>query len=269
MSRSKVYQEPARESAENLDLMKRIDRLYLKEPTFGYRRVTAMLRRQGLRINEKRVYRLMGVMGLEAIYPKPRTSVPAPGHRVFPYLLRHRRPHGPNQVWSMDITYIPMKLGFMYLMAVMDWWSRYVLAWDVSNTMEAELCVQTVEAALRHAKASPYVFNTDQGSQFTSELFTGHLASESVLISMDGRGRALDNVFIERLWRSVKYENIYLQDYETGQALTTGLDEWFTRYNSVRPHQSLGYATPWEYHYQGENHGAQPAPWWSEGGLVA
>lgn len=269
VNRSKLDYEGAQESAQNLDLMKRIDQIYLDQPVYGYRRMTQVLRRQSIPVNAKRVRRLMRLMGLEAVYPKARTSLPAPGHKKYPYLLKGRRPSAPNQIWCMDITYVPMRLGFMYLMAIMDWWSRYVIVWDVSNTMEAESCAATLQRGLEASGSRPHIFNTDQGSQFTSEDFTGLLEAAGVQVSMDGRGRALDNVFIERLWRSVKYEDIYLREYGRGDELQAGLLKWFDHYNQDRPHQALGYATPWEYHHQSERYGASPASWWQDGRLVS
>ena len=266
--RSSFYYQGIPESQENLKLMKRIDQLYLEDPVYGYRRMTVMLRREGHQINHKRVSRLMGLMGLEAIYPRPRTSTPGKNHKVYPYLLRKRRAEGPNQVWSMDITYIPMKHGFMYLMAIIDWWSRYVISWQLANTMEAGLCVETLRKGIRKIGNKPHIFNTDQGTQFTSDRFTKVLKKREILISMDGRGRALDNVYIERLWRSLKYEDIYLREYADTMALEVGIRAWFQKYNRKRPHQSLKNATPWEYHYQSEEHGAQEASWWRGDGLV-
>lgn len=264
ISRSKVFVQGAQEPAENLRYMRLIDQIYLDQPVYGYRRMTAILRRLGHPVNEKRVHRLMKLMNLEAVYPKPKTSIPMAGHRKYPYLLRHRKPSGPNQVWSMDITYIPMKLGFMYLMAIMDWWSRMVIAWDLSNTMEAELCAKTADMGLRSSTHKPLIFNVDQGSQFTSNVFIDTVESYAVAVSMDGRGRALDNVFIERLWRSLKYEDIYLQDYEDGLRLRQGVDRWFRHYNGHRPHQALGYATPKEYHFKPEQFGATTPAWGNE-----
>ena len=242
--------------------MKRIDRLYLEEPVYGYRRMTVMLRREGYEINHKRVARLMRLMGLEAIYPKPKTSVPGLNHTIYPYLLRSRHATGPNQIWSMDITYIPMKQGFMYLMAIIDWWSRYVISWRLSNTMEAGHCVETLRNGLKRIGDKPHIFNTDQGSQFTSDQFICALKKKEILISMDGRGRALDNVFIERLWRSLKYEDIYLREYADTEALEKGIRAWFRKYNTKRPHQSLCDETPANYHLRPEDYGAQDAPWW-------
>jgi putative transposase len=208
LNRSSLYYAAAAESAENLRLMRLLDEEYTRHPFFGSRRMTAWLERQGESVNRKRVQRLLRIMGLEAIYPKPRLSVAGRGHRIFPYLLRDVRIERPDQVWSTDITYVPLARGFMYLAAVIDWYSRYVLAWRLSNTLDGSFCLEMLEEALGLGR--PEVFNTDQGVQFTAEAFTGRLLSAGVAVSMDGRGRCLDNVFVERLWRSVKYENIYL-----------------------------------------------------------
>jgi putative transposase len=247
LNRSSLYYEPAGESEYNLLLMRRIDEQYTRTPFYGWPRVTAQLRRQGYPVNHKRVQRLMQLMGLQAIYPKPKTSQPAPGHRVYPYLLRGLTIDRPNQVWCADITYVPLQHGFMYLVAVLDWFSRYVLAWQLSNTLDGRFC----QAALRQAllQGPPEIFNTDQGVQFTAQAFTAILQEADTRISMDGRGRALDNIMVERLWRTVKYENIYLMDYATVPALTAGLQEYFRFYNQERLHQSLGYCTPAEVHY--------------------
>ena len=208
LSRSSYYYEPAAESAENLALMVRIDREYTDHPFHGSRGMTSWLRREGYEVNRKRVQRLMRLMGLEAVYPKPRLSVRSAGHKVYPYLLRNVAIERPDQVWSTDITYIPMPQGFMYLTAVMDWYSRYVLSWRLSNTLEVEFCLEALGEAL--SQGCPEVFNTDQGAQFTTASFTGRLEKAGAKVSMDGRGRWLDNVFVERLWRTVKYEYVYL-----------------------------------------------------------
>jgi len=226
--------------------MRLIDEQYLKTPFYGSPRMTWWLNSQGHTVNRKRVARLMGVMGLQATLPGPHTSCPHPEHVKYPYLLREIEVCAPNQVWCADITYVPMRRGFMYLMAVMDWFSRYVISWDVSNTMESGFCVATLKRALRGGR--PDVFNTDQGSQFSSEEFTGTLTKAQVRISMDGRGRALDNAFIERLWRSVKYEDIYLREYADGHALRAGLTRYFRFYNHERPHSGLDYETPAKCH---------------------
>jgi putative transposase len=242
LSRSSLYYEPAGETAENLRLMRRIDEQYTACPFYGSRRMTAWLIEQGEEVSRKRVQRLMRVMGLEAIYPKPRLSTAGSGHKIYPYLLRGVRVERPDQVWSTDITYVPLTSGFMYLAAVIDWFSRYVITWRLSNTLDGSFCLEMLEEALRSGK--PEVFNTDQGVQFTAAAFTGRLEMAGVAVSMDGRGRALDNVFVERLWRSVKYEDIYIRGYEAVPELEQGLGRYFGFYNNDRLHQSLGYRTP-------------------------
>jgi putative transposase len=242
LNRSSFYYEPAVESAEDLRLMGLIDRQYTEHPFYGSRRMTAWLRQdQGEAVNRKRVQRLMRLMGLEAVYPKPRLSA-GRKHKVYPYLLRGVVIERPDQVWSTDITYVGLPGGFMYLTAVIDWHSRYVLSWGLSNTLEGSFCLDALEEAL--AKGRPEVFNTDQGSQFTAEAFTGRLEAAGVRVSMDGKGRCLDNVFVERLWRTVKYEDVYLRGYETVAQLRAGLARYFAFYNQRRRHQSLGYRTP-------------------------
>ncbi len=242
LSRSSLYYEPGGEAAEALRLMRRIDEPYTACPFYGSRRITAWLVQQGEEVNRKRVQRLMRVMGLEAIYPKPRLSAAGRGHNIYPYLLRGVKIERPDQVWSADITYVPMPSGFMYLAAVIDWYSRYVITWRLSNTLDGAFCLEMLEEALR--SGCPEVFNTDQGVQFTAEAFTGRLLSAGVAVSMDGRGRALDNVFVERLWRSVKYEDIYIRGYEAVPDLHRGLGRYFDFYNDERLHQSLDYRTP-------------------------
>ena len=242
LSRSSLYYEPGGEAAEDLRLMRRIDEQYTARPFYGSRRMTIRLNERGEEVNRKRVQRLMRVMGLEAIYPKPRLSLAGKGHRIYPYLLRGVTVERRDQVWSTDITYVPMASGFMYLAAVIDWYSRYVIAWRLSNTLDGAFCLEMLEEALRGGR--PEIFNTDQGVQFTAAAFTGRLESAGVAVSMDGRGRALDNVFVERLWRSVKYEDIYIQGYDTVPGLHRGLARYFGFYNDERPHQSLGYRTP-------------------------
>ena len=244
ISRSGFYYEPATESEQNLLLMRLIDQQYLRRPEYGSPRMTDWLREQGHCVNHKRVARLMRTMRLLAITPGPHTSKPAPGHTIYPYLLRDVAIERVNQVWSMDITYIPMRRGFMYLAAVIEWRSRYVLAWELSNTLESYFCVEALEDALR--KGVPEVFNTDQGSQFTSEAFTRVLLDKRIAISMDGRGRALDNVFIERLWWTVKYEEVYPKNYADGLALRNGLRNYFDYYNAERKHSALDKRTPAE-----------------------
>jgi putative transposase len=249
LPRSTLYYEPVPESEEDLCLKRLIDEQYLRAPFYGKLKMTEHLRGLGYQVNPKRVQRLMREMGIQAIYRK-KTTVPAIGHKVYPYLLRGVKVTRVNQVWSTDITYVPMQRGFMYLAAILDWHSRCVLSWRVSNTMETTFCLEALEEALSRWPA-PKVFNTDQGSQFTSEAFTGRLEAAGVAISMDGRGRALDNVFIERLWRTVKYEDIYLKDYATVDELVVGLTEYFTFYDEKRFHQSLGMSTPWEVYQEG------------------
>jgi putative transposase len=261
ISRGAYYYEPRPESAENLAILRRLDELHLDWPVYGSLRLTARLRREGLGINRKRVMRLMALMGIAAIYPQKATSRPGEGHEIYPYLLRGKEVTGPDQVWCADVTYIPMRYGFMYLVAVMDWWSRYVLAWRLSNTLEAAFCVWAWRAALKNGTRAPLISNTDQGSQFTSTAYVEAVEEVGTWVSMDGRGRWLDNVFIERLWRSVKHEDIYLRDYEDGLALEDGLFQWFADYNDERPHQALGYATPREVYRFPESYGAKPAKW--------
>jgi putative transposase len=226
--------------------MRLIDEQYTRTPFYGWPRMTAWLQRQGYEINHKRVQRLMQKMGLQAIYPQPRTSVPTHEHTIYPYLLREVEIVRPNQVWSADITYVPLVSGFMYLVAILDWFSRYVVAGELSNTLDGHFCVHALQQAL--GVGQPEMFNTDQGAQFTARAFTTTLELAGVRISMDGRGRVFDNIFVERLWRTVKYEDIYIKDYVTVPALTTGLDHYFRFYNHERLHQSLGYRTPAEVH---------------------
>lgn len=242
ISRSAVYYHPVEIDEYELELMALIDHQFLKTPFYGSRRMTAWLRTQGHQVNRKRVVRLMRLMGIAAIYQRPNTSKPEPGHKVYPYLLRGMEIARVNQVWAADITYIPMARGFVYLVVIMDWHSRYVLAWRVSTTLEADFCVDALEEAL--SKGVPEIFNTDQGSQFTSEAFTGVLLGHGVRISMDGRGRCMDNVFVERLWRSVKYEEVYLKAYESVPEARTSIGAYLGFYNDERPHQALGYQTP-------------------------
>jgi putative transposase len=229
--------------------MRLIDRQSLKTPFYGSRRMKAYLERAGEEVNRKRVQRLMTLMGLEALHPRPRTTIAAPGARVYPYLLRDRELTRVDEVWSSDITYVPMRHGFMYLTAVIDWYSRYVLSWRLSNTLEGRFCLEALEEAL--ARGRPEIFNTDQGSQFTAQEYTGRLEEAGIRVSRDGRGRALDNVFVERLWRSVKYEDVYIKDYEMVPELESGLAAYFRFYDEERPHQSLGYRTPAEVYRAG------------------
>jgi len=231
--------------------MRLLDRQYLDTPFFGSRRMTLWLRSRGFTLNRKRVQRLMQVMGLEAIYPRCRTSVPNLEHKIYPYLLRELVVGRPNQVWSADITYIPLRHGFMYLVAVLDWHSRYVVSWRLSNTLDSDFCVSALQEALTHSH--PEIFNTDQGAQFTARAFTSVLADAGIAISMDGRGRALDNVFVERLWRTVKYEDIYIRGYETVLELESGLERYFDFYRHRRPHMALENLTPWDVYTAGTN----------------
>ena len=242
LPRSTYYYQGQGESEENLTLMRLLDKQYTDTPYYGVRRMTAWLRSQGYHVNHKRVARLLHTMGIEAIYPKPHLSQGHPTHRVYPYLLRDVPITRVNHVWSTDITYIRLHGGFIYLVAVMDWFSRYVLSWAVSITMDVGFCLEALEQALRVAR--PDIFNTDQGAQFTSNDFTGRLAAAGIQISMDGRGRARDNVLIERLWRTVKSEEVYLKDYETPREAMQGLGTFFVRYNEWRQHQALDYRTP-------------------------
>jgi putative transposase len=244
LARSGVYRTaaPADDDAD-LTLMRRLDELFTAWPFLGSRRMTAMLRADGHAINRKRVQRLMRRMGIAALGPKPRTTKPAPGHKIFPYLLRDMVIDRPNQVWAADITFIPIGRGFLYLVAVIDWASRAVLSWRLSNTMDTSFCLSALEEALARF-GKPEIFNTDQGSQFTSAAFTGALAAAGIRISMDGRGRWMDNVFIERLWRSLKHEDVYLKGYADGREARAGIGAWIAFYNAKRPHQALGNRAP-------------------------
>jgi putative transposase len=243
LARSGVYRLGKAANDNDLAVMRRLDELFLAHPFLGSRRMAAMLRAEGRPINRKRVQRLMRLMGIAALGPKPRTSKPAPGHKIYPYLLRDRIIDRPNQVWAADITYIPMARGFLYLVAIIDWASRAVLAWRLSNTMDVAFCLEALEEALARF-GKPEIFNSDQGSQFTSAAFTGRLEAAEVQISMDGRGRWLDNVFIERLWRSLKYEEVHLKAYADGREARASISAWITFYNCRRPHQALGNRTP-------------------------
>lgn len=248
ISRSYFYYRLKGVNPEDLKLMRLIDEQYLKTPCWGSRSMRNHLRRSGYRVNRKRIQRLMRTMGLEAIYPKPRTSRPHPEHKVYPYLLRGLSIERPNQVWTADITYIPMDRGFMYLVAVMDWYSRKVLSWRVNNTLEADFCAEAAEEAIRRYGA-PEIFNTDQGSQFTSDTFTKVLKNNDITISMDGRRRVQDNIFIERLWWTLKYHYLYLRAFDSGSELRRGLQDWFRFYNRERSHQALDTKTPDEVYY--------------------
>lgn len=247
LPRASYYYAPVPESPLNLRLMRLIDEQYMRTPFYGWPKMTAWLNQQGYAVNHKRVQRLMQVMGLHAIQPRGHTTRPAPGHRIYPYLLRDLAITHPQQVWSADITYLPLRQGFLYLVAVIDWYSRYVLGWQLSNTLDGQFCCDVVRETLRLGQ--PKIFNTDQGVQFTAEAFTQQLSDAGIAISMDGRGRALDNVFIERLWRSLKYEDIYLKDYASVSELEHGLTRYFRFYNHERLHQSLDYRTPAMVHY--------------------
>lgn len=249
LNRSSLYYSRRPENGENLVLMEVIDRLYTQMPYYGVRRMTEALKQQGHKVNHKRVHRLMRLMGIEAIYPKPRLSKGKPAAPKYPYLLKHLKITRPNQVWASDITYIPMAQGFAYLVAIMDWHSRYVLAWQVSTNLESGFCVDTLERALAKYP-TPEIFNTDQGSQFTSQPWGTALETADIRISMDGKGRFLDNIFVERLWRTVKYEDIYIKRYETVPELKSGLNAYFQQYNHQRLHQALGYKTPAQVYFQ-------------------
>lgn len=248
LSKGALYYQPVGENAYNLKLMNLLDEQYTRTPFYGSRRMTAYLNSLGHAVNRKRVGRLMSIMGLEAIYPKPNLSRKRHERKIYPYLLKGLEIDRPNQVWSSDITYIRLKGGFAYLAAVIDWYSRYVLSWRLSNSLEVCFCLEALEDAL--AQGCPDIFNTDQGSQFTSEEFTGRLNSRGIKISMDSRGRALDNIFVERLWRSVKYEEVYLNDYQTVRDSKRRLGRYFIFYNTERFHQSLDYKVPIEVHFQ-------------------
>jgi putative transposase len=253
LNRSTLYYQSAPETQENLELMRLIDQEYTRHPFKGSRRIAVWLSQEtGEEVNRKRVQRLMQLMGLEAIYPRPRLSTPS-GHKVYPYLLRGVKIERPDQVWSTDITYIGLPGGFMYLAAVIDWYSRYVISWRLSNTLDGEFCLDMLDEAL--ASGRPEVFNTDQGSQFTAQGWTSRLEAAGVAVSMDGKGRCLDNIFVERLWRSVKYEDVYIKGYETVPQLQGGLGSYFPFYNEQRHHQSLEYRTPAEVYRQGRKAG--------------
>jgi putative transposase len=243
VARSGVYRPKKPANDDGLDLMRRIDKLFTAWPFLGSRRMAAMVKAEGVSVNRKRVQRLMRKMGIAALFPRPRTTKPAPGHKIYPYLLRNLIIDRPNQVWAADITYVPIGRGFLYLVAVIDWASRAVLSWRLSNTMDTSFCVAALEDALARF-GRPEIFNTDQGSQFTSAAFTAKLASAEIKISMDGRGRWMDNVFIERLWRSLKHEDIYLKGYADGREARIGIAAWIAFYNHRRLHQGLGYRAP-------------------------
>jgi putative transposase len=247
LSRSGLYYEPGPTSSEELALMRRIDELHLKYPFYGSRKLSDALRKEGRAANRKRIQRLMRLMGLEAMAPQPKTSEPHPEHVAYPYLLRGLAICRVNQVWATDITYIPMKSGYAYLIAIMDWYSRRVLSWRLSNTLDSSFCVEALEEAFARF-GQPEIFNTDQGAQFTADAFTKPLRNRGVAISMDGKGRCLDNVFVERLWRSLKYEEVYLHAYDSMLEARAGIARYFTFYNTERSHQALGYQTPDAFH---------------------
>lgn len=249
LNKGGLYYSPVPESSYNLEIMKIIDEQYLETPFYGSRRMAEILKRKGYCINRKKVQRLMRKMDIEAIYPGPNLSRREQKKKIYPYLLDGIDIRRPNHVWSSDITYIRMKNGFMYLVAVIDWFSRYVLSWKLSNSLNVDFCLEATENALNKASQKPEIFNTDQGCQFTSDDFVKLIKSNGIKISMDGRGRALDNIFIERVWRSLKYEEVYLKDYETVKEAKTGIDNYFDLYNNRRPHQSLEYKYPVEVHF--------------------
>jgi putative transposase len=247
VNRSSLYYEPNGTDPDDVALMRRMDELHLKYPFYGSRKLTEALKNEGRDLNRKRVQRLMRVMGLESVAPKPNTSRAAPEHPTYPYLLRNLKIERVNQVWATDITYIPLAFGFAYLVAVMDWYSRRVLAWRLSNTMDTSFCIDALKDAMRRF-GKPEIFNTDQGAQFTAATFTAVLLGRGVKISMDGKGRCIDNVFVERLWRSLKYEEVYLHAYDSVSEARTGIGRYFAYYNDERQHQSLGYQTPAAFH---------------------
>jgi putative transposase len=249
LPRSSLYYESRRDTGFDAELMRVLDEEYTKRPFYGVRRMVVRLQERGYEVGDKRVRRLLRSMGLMAVYPKKRLSLSSPNHKKYPYLLRGVQIIRPNQVWSVDITYVRLRKGFAYLVAIIDWHSRYVLAWELSLSLESDFCVEALKRAL--AEGSPEIFNSDQGTQFTSEDFTGILLGAGIRISMDGRGRVYDNIFVERLWRSVKYEEVYLKDYDGVVEAREGLGGYFEFYNGERPHQALGYRTPREV-YSGE-----------------
>ena len=248
LPRSSYYREPKTETEENLELMRLMDEEYTRHPFYGTRKMRDILQRRGYKVNRKRVQRLMRLMGLESIAPRKRTTVPGKDHKIYPYLLRGLEVSYSNQVWCSDLTYIRLRGGFVYLTVVMDWYSRYVLSWEISVTMEESFCVSALERALR-CYSCPEIFNTDQGSQYTGGAFTEVLRDHGIRISMDGKGRAMDNIMVERLWRTVKYEDIYTRDYENVEELVKGLRTYFAFYNNERPHQTFGKRTPAEIYW--------------------
>lgn len=252
LSRSTYYKEPHCERPETLKIMKRIDEIYIQHPYYGSRRLQYILDQEGVHVGRHRVRRLMRIMGIQAIYQRPRTSIPDSDHKVYPYLLRDLVIKRPNQVWCSDITYVPMKQGFMYLVAIMDWYSRKVLSWCLSNTLDVRFCIEALKRALKDY-GTPEIVNTDQGCQYTSCKFTGILKEHGIRISMDGKGRWRDNVMIERLWRSIKYECLYLQEFDTIQDLRNSIDTWMTFYNNERPHATFNGRKPNEVYYNNTN----------------
>ncbi len=250
ISRSSLYYRAKAVSDSELELLRRLDELYLEMPFYGSRRMTAQLKREGHDVNRKRVQRLMRKLGLQTLYPKPKLTVANPEHKIYPYLLRGVAIDKVNQVWSTDITYLPVLKGHFYLVAIMDWYSRKVLSWRISNTMDVQFCLDALEEALEEY-GCPDIFNSDQGSQFTAKVFTERLRTAGAQVSMDGRGRCHDNIFIERLWRSLKYELIYLKSFEDGNHLNQEVKKWFSWYNQLRLHQSLDYKTPDEIYFDG------------------
>jgi len=248
LSKGGLYYQPVEISDYNLTLMEELDKQYMKTPFYGSRRMVAILNIKGYNVNRKRVQRLMRLMGIEAIYPKANLSKKNHEHKIYPYLLKNILIDRPNFVWSSDITYIKLSKGFVYLVAIIDWYSRYVLSWELSNSLSSEFCIKALEDALRKSKDKPSIFNTDQGSQFTCKDYVNIIEKNNIKMSMDGRGRALDNIFIERLWRSLKYENIYINDYKTVKDAYGGIRKYFYTYNTERPHQSLNYKIPYEVH---------------------
>jgi putative transposase len=249
LNRSSYYKKPRGEKVENIRVMKRIDEVYLKHPCYGSRRMMHILNQEGVRISRHRVRRLMQIMGIQAIYQQPRTSLKAPEHKVYPYLLKNLTIERSNHVWCSDITYVPMRRGFMYLTAIMDWYSRKVLSWRLSNTLDTRFCLESLEEAIG-IYGKPDIFNTDQGAQYTSQAFTGSLEKNGIQISMDGKGRWVDNVMIERLWRSVKYECLYLQEFDDIRGLNNTLQAWIDFYNKERPHSTFNGRTPSDVYYE-------------------
>jgi putative transposase len=247
LNRSSYYYNPLGITKEELEIMSQIDQVYTRHPFYGIRRITEQLKREGNNYNHKRIARLMQLMGIEALRPKKNLSKASKDHLIYPYLLRGVKISSTNQVWSSDITYLPLYEGYAYLVAVIDWFSRYVLSWELSNTLDVYFCLEALGKALKRSK--PEIFNTDQGSQFTSKAFTSKVIDNEIGMSMDSKGRALDNIFIERLWRSLKYEDIYIKDYQTMEELTVGLENYFSFYNNERIHQSLNYKTPAEVYF--------------------